>query len=261
MRYLSVVLKKQSEDCMKQLLFVVKLFVILAQVIYPGYAVAAIGLDRTRVIFNGDQRSISIVLSNENAELPYLAQGWIEDENGNKIADSLTVLPPVQRIEPRSKSQVKIQSLNSLDKLPKDRESLFYFNLREIPPKPKKANTLQLALQTKIKLFYRPESVIVKRNSKDADQKIFLKKSDSGFEIINPTPYYISIVGIDSKSVGRTSINFEPFMVEPRGRYKIKHLATNINQAPILTYINDFGGRGEIKFSCDKLSCEGIYSL
>ncbi|WP_223346554.1 fimbria/pilus periplasmic chaperone, partial [Escherichia coli] len=40
-----------------------------------------------------------------------------------------------------------------------DRESLFYYNVREIPPKSGKANTLQIALQTRIKLFWRPKAL------------------------------------------------------------------------------------------------------
>lgn len=61
---------------------------------------AAIALDRTRVIFNGAEKSVSLNVSNLNKELPYLAQGWIEDQNGEKISSPLVVLPPVQRIEP-----------------------------------------------------------------------------------------------------------------------------------------------------------------
>ena len=117
---------------------------------------AAIALDRTRVIFDGGQQSVSLSVSNQNKQLPYLAQGWLEDEQGNKIQSPLTVLPPVQRIEPGKPSQVKIQALPAAKQLPQDRETLYYFNLREIPPKSNKPNSLQIALQTRIKLFYRP---------------------------------------------------------------------------------------------------------
>lgn len=57
-------------------------------------ASAAIALDRTRIIFGGENHSISLNLSNQNRELPYLAQGWIEDDKGNKIESPLMVLPP-----------------------------------------------------------------------------------------------------------------------------------------------------------------------
>ena len=65
---------------------------------------------------------------------------------GNKISSPLAVLPPVQRIDSMMNGQVKVQGMPDINKLPADRESVFYFNVREIPPKSKKANTLQIAL-------------------------------------------------------------------------------------------------------------------
>lgn len=72
---------------------------------------AAIGLDRTRVIFDGGKDATSVNITNNNTQLPYLAQGWIEDEAGQKITTPLVVLPPVQRVEPGKQSQVKVQAL------------------------------------------------------------------------------------------------------------------------------------------------------
>ncbi|WP_240648195.1 fimbria/pilus periplasmic chaperone, partial [Serratia marcescens] len=86
-------------------------------------AQAAIALDRTRVIFDGSEKSVSLNISNQNKQLPYLAQGWLEDEKGNKIQSPLAVLPPVQRVEPGKPSQVKIQALPATKQLPQDRES------------------------------------------------------------------------------------------------------------------------------------------
>ncbi len=87
-----------------------------------------------------------------------------------KITSPLIVLPPVQRLEPGKSSQMKIEALPDV-KLPQDRESLFYFNMREIPPKSDKPNTLQIALQTKIKLFYRPEAIAPQQNSAPWQEK------------------------------------------------------------------------------------------
>jgi P pilus assembly protein, chaperone PapD len=97
---------------------------------------AAISLDRTRIIYSGAEKSVSLTVGNKNDQLPYLAQGWLEDENDKKLeANSpFIVVPPIQRIEPKADSQVKVQALvttEAFKKLPQDRESLFYFNLRE----------------------------------------------------------------------------------------------------------------------------------
>ena len=134
---------------------------------------AAVALDRTRVIFDGAAKSVSLRITNENKTLPYLAQGWVEDPQGKKITDPLVLLPPVQRIEPGEQSQIKVQSTAAIQRLPQDRESLFYFNLREIPPRSTKPNVLQIALQTRIKLFYRPEAISLDKTQAAKVQLVF----------------------------------------------------------------------------------------
>lgn len=90
-----------------------------------GSAQAAIAPDRTRLVFRGEDKSISVDLKNANSKLPYLAQSWVEDEKGVKITSPLIVVPPVQRIEPSAIGQVKIQGMPALASLPQDRETLF----------------------------------------------------------------------------------------------------------------------------------------
>lgn len=45
--------------------------------------------------------------------------------------------------------------------LPQDRESLFYLNVIDIPPDnpARSGNLLKLAMQNRIKLFYRPQGI------------------------------------------------------------------------------------------------------
>ena len=73
------------------------LFVSLLIAINVQSALAAIALDRTRVIFDGNKNSVSLGVSNENTKLPYLAQGWLEDSKGNKITSPLTVFSVLSR--------------------------------------------------------------------------------------------------------------------------------------------------------------------
>lgn len=82
-----------------------------------GSAQAAIAPDRTRLVFRGEDKSISVDLKNANSKLPYLAQSWVEDEKGVKITSPLIVVPPVQRIEPSAIGQVKIQGMPALASL------------------------------------------------------------------------------------------------------------------------------------------------
>ena len=227
---------------------------LLASALSP-VANAAIALDRTRVIFDGSVQSVSLSVSNQNKQLPYLAQGWLEDEQGNKIQSPLTVLPPVQRIEPGKPSQVKIQALPAAKLLPQDRESLYYFNLREIPPKSNKPNSLQIALQTRIKLFYRPAAIAPERNAAPWQEQLTLTKQGDKYVVNNPTPYYVTIVDAASRKDAVSPQNFEPFMVPPKGSLPLTVSAGSVGGRPVLTYINDYGGRPQLTFSCSGNSC------
>ncbi|MGP2738905.1 MULTISPECIES: fimbria/pilus periplasmic chaperone [Serratia] len=227
---------------------------LLAGALAPA-ANAAIALDRTRVIFDGSVQSVSLSVSNQNKQLPYLAQGWLEDEQGNKIQSPLTVLPPVQRIEPGKPSQVKVQALPAAKMLPQDRETLYYFNLREIPPKSNKPNSLQIALQTRIKLFYRPAAIAPERNAAPWQEQLTLTKQGDKYIVNNPTPYYVTIVDAATRKGVEGAKGFEPFMVPPKGNTPLTVSAGSVGGSPVLTYINDYGGRPQLTFSCSGSAC------
>ncbi|MEX2953277.1 fimbria/pilus periplasmic chaperone [Serratia fonticola] len=229
--------------------------VVLLGALVTQQAQAAIALDRTRVIFDGSQKSVSLSVSNQNKQLPYLAQGWIEDEQGNKIQNPLTVLPPVQRIEPGKPSQVKIQALPATRLLAQDRETLYYFNLREIPPKSSKANTLQIALQTRIKLFYRPAGITMDTNAAPPQEQMTLSKQGDRYVVNNPTPYYVTIVDAAARKDGPGIKSFEPMMVPPKSNLPLTVGAAAVGNSPVLTYVNDYGGRPQLSFSCNGSIC------
>ncbi|WP_345827706.1 fimbria/pilus periplasmic chaperone [Pantoea sp. BRR-3P] len=221
-------------------------------------ALAAIAMDRTRVIYNGSERSISLSISNENKSLPYLAQSWLEDAQGKKVNSPLLVLPPVQRVEPGQKGAIKIQALPvTKTLLPQDRESLFYFNLREIPPRSEKQNVLQIALQTRIKLFYRPASIIVTSESATPWQtQLTLSQQGDGYTVTNPTPYYVTLVGAArSKDAVKSDNDFKPLMLEPKGSATLGVSAAALGAHPVLVYINDYGGRPALIFNCAAGKC------
>ncbi len=219
---------------------------------------AAVGLDRTRVIFDGGKNATSVNITNNNTQLPYLAQGWLEDEEGKKITSPLIVLPPVQRLEPGKQSQVKVQALPAAKSLPQDRETVFYFNLREIPPRTEKANTLQIALQTRIKLFYRPQAITPSQQdlSNPWQEKLTLTLEGERYTVNNPTPYYVTLVDARSTKDGKTVAGFEPQMVPPKGALTLGPTAAALGTTPYLSYVNDYGGRPLLAFTCSGNTCK-----
>lgn len=218
-------------------------------------ASAALALDRTRVIVNGGEKSVSLGVTNQNRELPFLAQAWVEDAQGKKLTEPMTALPPVQRIEPGSKTQVKVQTTPAMSLLAQDRETLFYFNLREIPPRSDKPNTLQIALQTRIKLFYRPVALAVGQSDKPWQEQMTLTRQGDHYVANNPTPYYISVVEVSSSLKGAVIKNFKPVLIEPRSSATLGNSASEMGNSPVLTYINDYGGRPKLVYGCSGNSC------
>lgn len=213
---------------------------------------SAISLDRTRVIFNESAKSVLVHISNDNKQLPYLAQAWLENEKMQKITKGPIVLtPPLQRVEPDEKSLITLSGTPDLHKLPQDRESVFYFVLREIPPKSNKENTLQIALQTKIKLFYRPKAIETD-SDKEWQSEISLETVNDGYRVMNPTPFYLTIVGFAGSESEVKTKKIESIMIPPKSSQLFK---TSKYATPYLSYINDYGGRPIVQFSCNSGSC------
>ncbi|HFJ7112359.1 TPA: fimbrial chaperone, partial [Escherichia coli] len=133
---------------------------------FSSSAIADIVISGTRVVYKSEQKSVNVRLENKGNN-PLLVQSWLDTGDDNAEPGSITVpftaTPPVSRIDAKRGQTIKLMYTAS-SALPKDRESVFWFNVLEVPPKPdaaKAANQslLQLAFRTRIKLFYRPEGL------------------------------------------------------------------------------------------------------
>lgn len=233
---------------------------VLAMSVMTSFAHAGIALDRTRMIMTGNDRSTSANLTNTSPSVPFLAQSWVENEKGEKITSPLLVLPPLQRINGGQKGIVRVTKTSEADALPKDRESLFYLNVREIPPKPDKPNVLQLAMQSRIKLFYRPASIVPDEKSAIWQNQIVFHKQGSTFTADNPTPYYVTIIGLTrkmEKEGGGKLTDFPGIMFAPKSSQQFKVLDSAINTFAMM-YVNDYGGHPELNFSCSGSVCNAL---
>lgn len=229
---------------------------LIAGLCVPFLANAAVVPDRTRIVFEESAPSVSVTLSNKNAQLPFVVQSWIENEAGQKVTTPFMVLPPLQRIEPSESSVLRIVKLPELA-LPKDRESVFYLNVREIPPKTQAVNSMQIALQSKIKLFYRPASV--KRERGD-DLALGLKlKIDPGTKqllVENPTPFHITVVGLLAGEQ-KTRMPIDTIMIAPYANARFPLTSTAFTSLRV-SNMNDFGGQTDTLFNCAANVCTGV---
>ena len=143
--------------------------------------------------------------------------------------------------------------------MPTDRESLFWLNVLEIPPKPSAAesagkNLLQFAIRSRLKLFYRPAHL--PGNAQTAPGQVTWTAVPDGkgyaLEVRNPTPYHVTIVKL-SLDIGGKSYSGDIGMVDPLGslRLKVKELTTMPAAGTSVAYdiVNDYGATASFKGS------------
>lgn len=233
------------------------IFLVLASYI-GNFSVsqAALSLDRTRIVVNEDTKALSLHVKNRNQVAPYLAQVWLENDMGKKINEPLMALPPVQRIDAEKISQIKLQMTSLMNTLPKDRESLFYFYLREIPIKSKKANTVVLAVESKLKVFYRPKSIAVDEMETTLPglEKITINWSNGNYEVNNLTPYYFTITEVKA-SLSDKPLPFDSIMIPPFAKGIISVGGRFSGDQLVLVFVTDYGESRALTFKCADNHC------
>ena len=206
----------------------------------------------TRVVYQAEEREATVKLKNDNT-VPAAVQVWLDvgDERAkpDQVQVPFTLTPPLFRLEP-GKSQA-IRMAYTGEKLPANKESLFWLNVLEVPPTADNGghdmNAFQLALRTRIKVFYRPENL--KGNAKDAAAEVSWKISTGSDKALllatNPTPYYVSYDKVVVKA-GEvvTPIEGVGGMVAPGGSTTFTLGNSNMASAQVVVqydWINDSG--------------------
>lgn len=96
---------------------------------------------------------------------PIVAQTWVDNGDVNAAPElshaPFVTLPSVFALPPSALKELRILFAGA--NLPTDRESVFWLNLYEIPPSqpttPPLASRVTLAMNTQMKIFYRPKAL------------------------------------------------------------------------------------------------------
>lgn len=227
---------------------------------------ASVVINGTRVVFPSNEREVSVRLTNEGTS-PGLVQMWIDKGDPKSTPSTgdvpFLLTPPLFRIDPTKGQTVRM--IYNKEPLPQDRESIFWLNLLEVPPRPQNvdpndSNYVQMAFRTRIKIFFRPQALNTQELVYAAPAKVTWKIIREGdaylLEAKNPTPYYISVTktGLvsadDAPEAAPKFLNEEGGMLAPGGqeRYVLK----NLRQLPPpqskvrFTYLNDYGGSVDV---------------
>lgn len=218
-------------------------------------AQAEIVIATTRIIYKENSKNVDVRIENRGRS-PLLLQTWMDtgdkNEDPSKIVVPFTITPPISRLDPKRGQTVTFVYTGS-QALPKDRESVFWFNALEVPPKPsdaqrQDASILQMAFRTRIKFFWRPEGIGGDLASASAVEKIkwsaVRENGKAGVQAANNSPFHVSYSSATLTVQGK-KYDVKVDMVRPfsQSTFSVEGLNT-IPSGSRLDYnaINDYGG-------------------
>ncbi|HET6632071.1 MAG TPA: molecular chaperone [Rhodanobacteraceae bacterium] len=226
------------------------LFLVLA--LFATGASASVIIAGTRVVFPAAQGEVTVRLSNQG-DRPALVEAWIDAGDAKSSPDTahspFLITPPLFRMNAHKDQSLRILFTSAETPLASDRESLFWLNVLEIPPKPKNAagkNLLQFAIRSRLKLFYRPANLKgdVRKAPETLTWTAVRDASGVALAVHNPSPYYITISEA-SLTLGGAPVKAATGMVAPFGDLRLALKDAKATPAAgtsvAFTTINDYG--------------------
>lgn len=210
---------------------------LISSMILPAHA--GIVIYGTRIIYPAENKEVMVQLMNQGNRSS-LVQAWIDDGDTSlppeKIQVPFMLTPPVAKVGANSGQQIKIRIMPN--RLPTNKESIFYLNILDIPPNSPEdegKNALKFAMQNRIKLFYRP--VGVASVNKETFKKLRVNNSSNGLIIKNGSANWVTISDVKANSV---KVNYEIIMIAPQESQRVDVKNHNANSWQ-LTIIDDHG--------------------
>lgn len=210
---------------------------LISSMILPAHA--GIVIYGTRIIYPAENKEVMVQLMNQGSRSS-LVQAWIDDGDTSlppeKIQVPFMLTPPVAKVGANSGQQIKIRIMPN--RLPTNKESIFYLNILDIPPNSPEdegKNALKFTMQNRIKLFYRP--VGVASVNKEIFKKLRVNNSSNGLVIKNGSANWVTISDVKANNV---KVNYETIMIAPQESQRVDVKNHNANSWQ-LTIIDDHG--------------------
>lgn len=213
-------------------------------------AMANVVILGTRAVYPAGQQSINIQLDNVGSKAA-LVQSWLDKGDEHSSPDSVSskvpflITPPVTRINPNQSQTLRV--VHTGEAMPQDRESIFYLNVLDIPPKPTESevqgqNFLQMSIRSRIKFFYRPALAM---KVTEAPEKVEWTLSGNQLIAKNPTPYYLTFSDVNAVVKGREVRVDRVEMVAPFSSITLPIKGAQGANSVKWQIINDYGGYQE----------------
>ncbi|OQS38008.1 hypothetical protein B0T40_07670 [Chromobacterium haemolyticum] len=216
---------------------------------------ASVVLNNTRIVYPGQARESSIQLRNEDS-IPNVVQVWLDagevDSAPERATAPFAAMPSVFRMEPKAGQTVRLVFDGS--ELPQDRESVYYFNMLQIPSvngEFSEQNQMMVMLRSRLKLFYRPTGIQGKVEQAPSQLRFSLQRQGRAWRLVadNPSGYYLSLIGGEVVSGEKAHI-FSADMLAPFSRANWPVPGLTQTSGPLLVrfkHVNDYGGVNEVE--------------
>ncbi|MDD9239768.1 molecular chaperone [Enterobacter roggenkampii] len=199
---------------------------------------AGVIIGGTRVVYDGNKKEASIDVNNPD-KTPYLIQSWVETLNGGAEKAPFIITPPLYRLDG---GQQNIERVVVTGNLPQDKESLYWLNIKAIPSAPKKDNTLQIAIKTRIKLIYRPAG-LKSQQPQELIHQLTWRRNGNQLQVTNPTSY---VINFNEISLGGKKIENVSYVLP--GESMNFTLPAGANSTSInYKVINDYGAVSDVQ--------------
>lgn len=232
----------QIRNCSKHLAALAVLSALAGGWAAPAHAGIIVGA--TRIIYHELDHEASVSIRDADTQ-PFVVQAWADGAAAKDAKAPFFVTPPLSRLDPGKQNVLRI--MRAQGALPKDRESMSWLNVKEIPEAVSGKNVLQIAVRTRVKIFYRPDGL--SGNPDDAPKQLQWRVSpaaDGKGEILkvhNPTPYYVTFSEVHAGAGARME-NLDKLEYVPPLSDAQATLTQATGKAPVqvnYSTINDFG--------------------
>lgn len=219
---------------------------VLLLLLFAGNSFAGIMPSQSRIVYSAQDKSQSLMLVNTNS-YPVIVQTWVDHGEGSPDTPGIPFvsIPPVFRLETGDVKGIRL-IYNKTLLLPQDRESLFWFNIYEIPPEKKDIkpeNSVLVTMNTQIKLFFRPQGITM--TSEEAIKKLACQqKTDTVITCHNPSPVYLSMIAAEVNTASGSAIKAKggDFLMAPKSEKEFSFPATIKSKDQInFSYISELG--------------------
>ncbi|HBU8525072.1 fimbrial assembly chaperone [Klebsiella aerogenes] len=218
-------------------------FLLFFGLLFITSAQASVVVGATRVIFDGAKNNAEVAVENKDNSSD-IVQSWVSVVDATSPAkDAFIITPPLFRLKAGEKGFVRI--VRSGKPLAADRESMFWLNVKGIPAMNNMPDTnmVQFAINSKIKLIYRPAEL--KNSSPEMyAEKLQWQRHGDIISVKNSSPLYMNFsqIAINGKNVSGA------WFAAPFATLKIPmegNLSSTGKKSITWSVINDYGMSGK----------------